>query len=153
MTQSPYSHYSPYRTKSADLSLNSKLTILNNLTGNDAANYGIAGGVGGLGGAGIGALIQALRGKSIGKGALIGGGIGAGLGVGQKLVNSISNPELAYAFRHVRNNQQSYEEAAKALLDTAHSVITPVKDTLQKAVDIGKAIGLDKLPNLRHIGR
>jgi hypothetical protein len=47
--------------------------------------------IGGLGGAGIGALIQALRGKSIGKGvgmgALIGGGTGALAGVGEYVIN------------------------------------------------------------------
>ena len=92
MTQSPYSHYSPYRTKSAEGEFRhghgDLYTHLTNLSGNNAINYGVSaavpGAIAGLGGAGIGALIQALRGKSIGKGALIGGGIGglAGAGLG-----------------------------------------------------------------------
>ena len=86
MTQSPYSHY---RSKLAYGSSPVKDHVqLANLSGNNAINYGVSGAVpgaiGGLGGAGIGALIQALRGKSKIKGALIGGGTGAlaGLGLG-----------------------------------------------------------------------
>jgi len=48
------------------------------------ANYGVYAGGGGLAGAGIGALVNALRGKSKLKGALIGGGLGAGAGAGVK---------------------------------------------------------------------
>lgn len=48
------------------------------------ANYGIYAGGGGLAGAGIGALVNALRGESKLRGALIGGGLGAGAGVGVK---------------------------------------------------------------------
>lgn len=112
MTQSPYSHYSPYRSKSAnevdqmdssvqvgpfqlgaqDIGLGLKhnpgmsIGISKNRDFNPneiLGMSGIGGGLaGGLGGAGIGALIQALRGKSIGKGALIGGGIGGLAGAG-----------------------------------------------------------------------
>jgi len=50
---------------------------------NNYGNYGLYAGGGALAGAGIGALINALRGKSIGRGAIGGGllGLGAGLGV------------------------------------------------------------------------
>ena len=48
------------------------------------ANYAIYAGGGGLAGAGIGALVNALRGESKLKGALVGGGIGAGAGAGVK---------------------------------------------------------------------
>ena len=89
MTQSPYSHYSPYRTKEALRPLDANVHLVN-LSGNNAINYGVSGAVpgviGGLGGAGIGALIQAIRGKSIGKGALIGGGTGALAGAGTGLL-------------------------------------------------------------------
>ena len=118
MTQSPYSHYSPYRTKSsggwdkivdaltpdsAKPTITDKALMnwmaLNNITGNDAVNYGMSGVAGGLGGAGIGALIQALRGKSIGKGALIGGGIGGLAGLGQKYLSESQFPVMAPALR------------------------------------------------------
>ena len=111
MTQSPYSHYSPYCSKSANenqmdssvqvgpfelgaqdigLSLTNDPGMSIGISKNRDFNpneilgmSGIGGGLaGGLGGAGIGALIQALRGKSIGKGALIGGGIGGLAGAG-----------------------------------------------------------------------
>lgn len=110
MTQSPYSHYSPYRSKSSDALRDHSqvgpfsVEVLDNLDHSTNPGLGmgisknrdfnpneilgmsgIGGGLaGGLGGAGIGALIQALRGKSVGKGALIGGGIGglAGAGLG-----------------------------------------------------------------------
>ena len=111
MTQSPYSHYSPYRSKSAnenqmdnsvqvgpfelgfqDIGLAStndpgmSIGISKNRDFNPneiLGMGGIGGGLaGGLGGAGIGALIQALRGKSKIKGALIGGGTGALAGLG-----------------------------------------------------------------------
>lgn len=48
------------------------------------ANYGVYAGGGGLAGAGIGALVNALRGESKLKGALVGGGIGIGAGAGVK---------------------------------------------------------------------
>ncbi len=48
------------------------------------ANYGVYAGGGGLAGAGIGALVNALRGESKLTGALVGGGLGAGAGVGIK---------------------------------------------------------------------
>ena len=48
----------------------------------------LAGLTGTLGGAGIGALIQALRGKSIAKGLLIGGGVGGAAGIGGGLIGA-----------------------------------------------------------------
>ena len=48
----------------------------------------LAGLTGTLGGAGIGALIQALRGKSIAKGLLIGGGVGGAAGIGSGLIGA-----------------------------------------------------------------
>ena len=114
MTQSPYSHYSPYRTKSAEGEFRhghgDLYTHLTNLSGNNAINYGVSaavpGAIAGLGGAGIGALIQALRGKSIGKGALIGGGIGglagAGTGVLAKFLSDAADPLGSASIRTAR---------------------------------------------------
>ncbi len=51
---------------------------------NQLANYGVFAGGGGLTGAGIGAIVNALRGESKLKGALVGGGIGAGIGISAK---------------------------------------------------------------------
>ena len=125
MTQSPYSHYSPYRTKSAeDQPLLDKLPLLT--AGNfspfqsQLANYGAYAGGGGLAGAGIGALIQALRGKSIGKGALIGGGIGTGAGVGLKGLADILAPNAQGIIRdYVRSGYlagKAKEQDAEALI-------------------------------------
>lgn len=55
-----------------------------NPTSDQLANYGIYAGGGGLAGAGVGALVNALRGESKLKGALIGALLGAGGGVGVK---------------------------------------------------------------------
>ena len=49
---------------------------------NQLANYGVYTGGGALAGAGLGTLINALRGESKLKGALIGGGLGAAGGAG-----------------------------------------------------------------------
>ena len=78
MTQSPYSHYSPYHLK-----------LASSLDSNDVISTATGGLAGGLGGAGIGALIQALRGKSKLKGALIGGGIGGVAGAGLGLIDAL----------------------------------------------------------------
>ena len=111
MTQSPYSHYSPYRTKSSSWPWGEPTTTdkalqnwmaLNNLTGNDAVNYGMSGIAGGLGGAGIGALIQHLRGKSIREGALTGGAIGGLAGLGQKYLSESQFPILAPTLRALK---------------------------------------------------
>lgn len=126
MTQSPYSHYSPYRLKSAQndpkrIDANVQLA---NLSGNNAINYGVSGAVpgviGGLGGAGIGALIQAIRGKSIGKGALIGGGIGglagAGTGALAKYVSDAMDPIDAEFLRTSRRYVDSTDLIEKGKL-------------------------------------
>ena len=130
MTQSPYSHYSPYRSKSAEGDFNP-----NEILGMGGIGGGLAGG---LGGAGIGALIQALRGKSIGKGALIGGGIGgvagAGLGLaGGQMYNKNKEIErgnkeiasLSDALDLIKNNPfAAYTTPfmGVATPDTAHSI-------------------------------
>lgn len=79
----PYSHYSPFNYKQSNITVGDALSALNPME-SDLANYGIYAGGGGLAGAGIGALVNALRGESKLKGALIGGGIGAGAGAGLK---------------------------------------------------------------------
>ena len=56
---------------------------------NQLANYGVYTGGGALAGAGLGTLINALRGKSKLKGALIGGGLGAAGGAGLKGLSDI----------------------------------------------------------------
>lgn len=87
----PYSHYAPanVNTKQANVSVGEALGALNPAD-SQLANYGIYGGAGALGGAGIGALINLLRGESALKGALIGGGIGGGLGLGAKALGDYS---------------------------------------------------------------
>ena len=127
MTQSPYSHYSPCRSKLAYGSSPNPIedhVQLANLSGNNAINYGVYGAVpgaiGGLGGAGIGALIQALRGKSMGKGALIGGGIGglagAGTGVLAKYLTDASDPLGAEGIRTARQLVGSTDPVEKIKL-------------------------------------
>lgn len=56
---------------------------------NQLANYGVYTGGGALAGAGLGTLINALRGESKLKGALIGGGLGAAGGAGLKGLSDI----------------------------------------------------------------
>lgn len=58
-------------------------------------DYAIYAGGGGLAGAGIGALVNALRGESKLKGALIGGGVGAGLGAGAKALGNYALSDQA----------------------------------------------------------
>lgn len=77
-----YSHYRPI-LKQANITVGDALAALNP-TDSRLKDYAIYAGGGGLAGAGIGALVNALRGQSKLKGALIGGGIGAGAGAGLK---------------------------------------------------------------------
>jgi len=81
-----YSHYRPI-LKQSNITVGDALAALNP-TDNLLADYGIYAGGGGLAGAGIGALVNALRGESKLKGALIGGGIGAGAGAGLKALGN-----------------------------------------------------------------
>jgi len=82
-----YSHHRPMSKRAEDAparnSVETAIGALNPLESN-LANYGLYTGGGALAGARIGALINALRGKSIGRGALGGGLMGAGLGAGVK---------------------------------------------------------------------
>lgn len=72
-------------------------------TEDNLTNYGIYGGGGALAGGALGAIIQALRGKSILKGLLAGGVVGGGLGVGAKglgdYVMSNTRKDIDYANR------------------------------------------------------
>ena len=77
-----YSHYRPI-LKQSNVTVQDALAALNP-TDSLLKDYAIYAGGGGLAGAGIGALVNALRGESKLKGALIGGGVGAGLGAGAK---------------------------------------------------------------------
>ncbi len=77
-----YSHLRP-TLKQANVTVQDALAALNP-TDSLLKDYAIYAGGGGLAGAGIGALVNALRGQSKLKGALVGGGIGAGAGAGVK---------------------------------------------------------------------
>lgn len=100
MTSSAYSHYSPYRSKQ---SADPHIAYANNPFGDNSANYLATGAMGaGLGGS-VGALVQAIRGKSIGNGILLGGGIGAGLGMGQKYLSDSEYPVRSSATRLTRD--------------------------------------------------
>ena len=66
------------------------------------ANYGLYGGLGALGGAGIGALVEALRGneeKNYLKAILAGGGIGLGAGLGVKGLGDIVTGDKGKKYR------------------------------------------------------
>ena len=82
-----YSHHRPMSKRAegapASTSVEKAIGALNPLESN-LGNYGLYAGGGALAGAGLGALINALRGRSIGRGALGGGLLGAGLGAGIK---------------------------------------------------------------------
>jgi hypothetical protein len=97
MTQSPYSHYSPYRTKEAG-----PLDFLEELTRNYSGSlpyaYGATGALtGGLVGLGVGPLVEYFKDKKekeykkallvgLGLGAGTGGLLGAGVGFANKQV-------------------------------------------------------------------
>jgi hypothetical protein len=83
-----YSHYMP-TLKRSNITVQDALAALNP-TDSLLKDYAIYAGGGGLAGAGVGALINALRGESKLKGALIGGGVGAGLGAGAKALGDYS---------------------------------------------------------------
>ena len=82
-----YSHHRPMSKRAegapARNSVETAIGALNPFESN-LANYGLYTGGGALAGAGIGALINAMRGKSIARGALGGGLIGGGIGAGVK---------------------------------------------------------------------
>jgi hypothetical protein len=81
-----------------------------NPSSNQLANYGIYAGGGGLAGAGIGTLINALRGQSKLKGALMGALIGAGSGAAVKGIGDYSLD------RHVIDKEgKKYPKLTKAL--------------------------------------
>lgn len=66
------------------IKLSSNLEILVKRSASPLQDYALYGGGGALAGAGVGALVNALRGKSVGKGALIGGGLGGLAGLGTR---------------------------------------------------------------------
>ena len=88
-----YSHLRP-TLKQANVTVQDALAALNP-TDSLLKDYAIYAGGGGLAGAGIGALINALRGESKLKGALVGGGIGAGAGAGVKALGDYALGEQA----------------------------------------------------------
>lgn len=88
-----YSHLRP-TLKQANVSVQDALAALNP-TDSLLKDYAIYAGGGGLAGAGIGALVNALRGESKLKGALIGGGVGAGLGAGAKALGNYALSDQA----------------------------------------------------------
>jgi hypothetical protein len=99
----PYSYYSPI-LKQAAITVGDTLATLSP-TNSALANYAIYSGGGGLAGAGIGALVNALRGESKLKGALIGGGIGLGAGAGIKALGDYTlsgEKALIEAFKNRR---------------------------------------------------
>lgn len=74
---------------------------------NQLANYATFGLGGGAAGAGIGALVNYLRNKSLLKGALTGGAIGAGAGIGLKGLADMAIPEASDMYRvMLRDNKR-----------------------------------------------
>lgn len=80
-----------------------------------ASDYALYGGGGALGGAGLGALINYLRDKSVAQGALVGGGIGGAAGLGTRgLMDYLANAE-AKAAPTPEVNEQDVAQAASEL--------------------------------------
>jgi len=88
-----YSHLRPTLKKS-NVTVQDALAALSP-TDSLLKDYALYAGGGGLAGAGIGALVNALRGESKLKGALIGGGVGAGLGAGAKALGNYALSDQA----------------------------------------------------------
>ena len=80
-----YSHFKPQTKKALNVG-----DALDFTTGNQALDYGVAGGGGAVLGGGIGALINKLRGGSALKGGLIGAGIGGAAGLGTKALGDFA---------------------------------------------------------------
>lgn len=76
------------------IKLSSNLEILVKRSASPLQDYALYGGGGALAGAGIGGLINYLRGKSVGKGALIGGGLGGLAGLGTRGAMDYFAPEI-----------------------------------------------------------
>jgi len=128
----PYSHYRPI-LKQSNITVGDALAALNP-TDSLLKDYAIYAGGGGLAGAGIGALVNALRGKSKLKGALIGGGLGAGAGAGVKALGN-------YALSDQVAQMKRYKEDLSTL--RTNSPMRMGGGTLAKVLE-----GLDKLQNL-----
>jgi len=105
-----YSHYRPI-LKQSNVTVQDALAALNP-TDSLLKDYAIYAGGGGLAGAGIGALVNALRGESKLKGALIGGGVGAGLGAGAKALGNYALSDQAAQIKedkqHLSNLRANY---------------------------------------------
>ena len=84
-------------------------------TGNQALDYGIAGGGGALLGGGVGALINKLRGGSALKGGLIGAGIGGAAGLGAKAVGDEVLDSARRVDAHHDRTIRRYENDLKQL--------------------------------------
>ena len=80
-----YNHFKPQTKKALNVG-----DALDFTTGNQALDYGVAGGGGAALGGGIGALINKLRGGSALKGGLLGAGIGGAAGLGAKALGDFA---------------------------------------------------------------
>jgi len=101
----PYSNYRPI-LKQANITVGDALAALSP-TDSLLKDYALYAGGGGLAGAGIGALVNALRGESKLKGALIGGGIGAGLGAGTKALGDYTLSDEAAELAKLKKQEST----------------------------------------------
>lgn len=128
-----YSHYRPI-LKQANVTVGDALAALNP-TNSLLKDYAIYAGGGGLAGAGIGALVNALRGESKLKGALIGGGIGAGAGAGLKGIGDYAfSDEKAELARLARQAETEFRWPWKTLAPELAQNLKdePLMDNLSK---------------------
>lgn len=111
-----YNHFKP-QTKKAGLNVGDALDFT---TGNQALDYGVAGGGGALLGGGIGALINKLRGGSALKGGLLGAGIGGAAGLGAKALGDFalrdSRAADDIANKRIETSKRDAEDTAKAIM-------------------------------------
>lgn len=111
-----YSHHRPMSKRAAGAparnSVETAVGALNPFESN-LANYGLYTGGGALAGAGIGALINAMRGKSIARGALVGGGIGGGIGAGVKGLGDYGLSDE----KGVLDNREEIKERSRGIWD------------------------------------
>lgn len=110
-----YNHFKPQTKKALNVG-----DALDFTTGNQALDYGVAGGGGAVLGGGIGALINKLRGGSALKGGLLGAGIGGAAGLGAKALGDYAlrdSRELDdRANRDIRDGRKDVERTAHKLM-------------------------------------
>ena len=138
-----YNHFKPQTKKALNVG-----DALDFTTGNQALDYGVAGGGGAVLGGGIGALINKLRGGSALKGGLLGAGIGGAAGLGTKALGDFA----------LRGARELDDMAIKQIKDGLKDVESTAHTLMQLRMENPKTTGdgyfsMSRSPNLSLIPR